>query len=518
MRHALLVLSGLVMLFGRPATLHAVDPETLLMPGPVIEGHADVEEECTSCHRPFDRSAEDALCLECHEEVGEDLTAGEGFHGLAPGLAATPCRDCHTDHEGRDADVVGLNPAVFDHELTDYPLHGAHVSVPCGDCHAEGEKHREASSQCIDCHRDDDVHRGGLGEDCGDCHDDVRWKKAEFDHDTTDFPLEGAHADTACRLCHADERYEDTPTDCASCHVSDDVHTASFGPRCGDCHDALDWKTILFDHDRDTEYRLTGKHAGVACGACHEGHLYDDPAPKDCVSCHRADDVHVGRNGEDCQACHDTGSWAKIGFDHDRDTDWPLLGKHADVRCESCHPGALDEEVGRDCQSCHASDDVHRGQQGEDCAACHDERSWTQTVGFDHDLTAFPLLGLHATAACEACHATHAYADAETDCVACHRPDDTHEQRLTEACALCHNPNGWPVWRFDHDATDFALHGAHDGVDCTTCHVAPAPETIELAHDCVSCHFADDIHRGAFGRDCARCHNEEDWTQVHLDR
>lgn len=502
-----------------PSSLHAADPETLLMPGPVIQGHAEIEEACTSCHRPFDRSAEDALCLDCHEEVGADLTAGKGFHGKAPGLAATACRSCHTDHQGRQADVVGLNPAVFDHDLTDYPLHGAHTRVPCADCHAAEAKHREASALCAECHESDDVHRGGLGEDCGACHVDSTWKKAEFDHDTTKFRLEGAHAEVACRLCHADERFEETPGDCATCHVSADVHKGSFGARCGDCHDANRWTTMLFDHDRDTSFALEGKHAGVACGACHKGQLYDDPAPKDCNACHQADDVHGGRNGEKCQDCHDTRSWSRIDFDHDKDTKWPLRGKHADVRCESCHPDALDAPVETNCLGCHRDDDVHRGQQGEDCAACHTERSWIETRGFDHDLSRFPLLGLHATVACEACHETHAYADAETDCVACHRQDDTHEQRLTEACATCHNPNGWPIWRFDHDAdTEFALHGAHEGVECKTCHLAPAPEKIELAGDCASCHFSDDVHRGAFGRDCGRCHNENEWREVRLGR
>ncbi|MBW2243682.1 MAG: cytochrome C [Deltaproteobacteria bacterium] len=502
-----------------PAGLRAADPETLLMPGPVIEGHAEIEEECTSCHRPFDRSAEDGLCLGCHEDVGADLTAGKGFHGLAPGLAATACRSCHTDHRGRQADVVGLNPATFDHGLTDYPLQGAHVPVPCADCHVAEKKHREASLECVSCHEGDDVHRGGLGEDCSACHEDSSWKKATFDHDTTKFRLEGAHEDVACRLCHADERFEKTPSDCATCHVSADVHKGSFGPQCGDCHDANQWKSQLFDHDRDTKFPLDGKHVGADCGACHKGQLYDDPAPTDCNACHQADDVHGERNGDQCQDCHATRSWVKIAFDHDEDTKWPLRGGHAQVLCESCHPGNLDDPVEKECLGCHQADDVHRGQQGEECASCHDENSWTETVGFDHDLTHFPLLGLHATVACEECHTTHAYADAETDCVACHRPDDKHEQRLTEACASCHNPNGWAIWHFDHDAqSDFPLHGAHEGVDCTTCHVEQAPEKIELADECGSCHLSDDVHRGAFGRDCGRCHGEQDWTKVKLGR
>ncbi len=510
----------LALLLGAPGPLAAMDLETLVMPGPLIAGHADIESDCTECHRLFDRKAEDGLCLVCHEGVAADLEAGEGFHGRAPGLVGAPCRSCHTDHRGRDADVVGLNPAIFDHTHTDYPLHGAHRSAPCSSCHAAGEKHREAKSACIDCHRPDDAHQGGLGEACGACHVEEGWKEAKFDHDETEFPLEGAHEAVACRLCHADEKFEGTPTGCATCHVQDDVHRGSFGLHCADCHEVREWKQVHFDHNRDTDFRLTGAHRSTACTACHTGHLFDDPVARNCLGCHRADDVHRGRNGEKCADCHGTQSWKGVNFDHDEETEFPLRGHHADVACESCHPGSLfEEDLGTRCIDCHAEDDVHRGEQGEDCARCHREQDWARTVHFDHDLTRFPLLGLHATVACEECHTSHAYREAEQDCVVCHRGADEHETRLGLDCATCHNPNGWNFWRFDHDAqTRFALHGAHDGLDCTTCHVAKEPASLELPADCASCHFADDVHRGGFGRDCARCHGDEEWKKVRLRR
>lgn len=504
---------------GIAAPSRAVELETLVMPGPVIEGHADIEAECTKCHRPFDSSAEDGLCLGCHEDVGTDLRDGSGFHGKAPGLAATACRSCHTDHKGRAADVVGLDEAVFDHDQTDYPLRGAHRPVPCGSCHTEAEeKHRDAPTDCVGCHQKDDPHQGGLGEDCASCHVDESWKKARFDHGETDFPLEGAHVDVACRLCHADETFEGTPSDCGSCHVQDDVHRGGFGAKCGDCHDVQEWDRIRFDHDRDTSFALTGTHRTASCASCHTGGLYEQDLPEDCLGCHEADDVHRGRNGPECQDCHDTKTWSTIAFDHDRDTTYPLVALHQDVACESCHPGNLhEEEVGTACIDCHESDDVHRGEQGKECATCHNERGWSQTLRFDHELTRFPLLGLHASVACAECHESHSFQEAETDCLACHRSDDQHETRLGPACAQCHNPNGWAFWRFDHATqTEFPLHGAHEGVDCTTCHTAKEPKTLTLATDCASCHFADDVHRGGFGRDCARCHDDEVWSRIRI--
>ena len=370
------LLAGLSAFLAAPGA--AVDIETLVMPGPVIEGHADVESECTRCHRPFDRSAEDALCIECHEEVGKDLRAAAGFHGKAKGLAATPCRSCHTDHEGREADVVGLNEAVFDHLSTDYPLHGAHRAVSCSGCHEAGAKHREASSACVDCHRAEDTHRGGLGEDCAACHDEEGWKRARFDHGKTKFPLEGAHEEVACRLCHADEKFKDTLSDCATCHVQADVHRGLFGPKCGDCHGVVTWDRLGFDHDRDTNFRLTGKHASASCRACHPKDLYGDPAPRDCVGCHREDDVHRGRSGRECQDCHDTRVWSRIRFDHAKQTRFVLHGAHEGVECTSCHmePAPKSLTLPEDCAACHGGEDPHRGGFGRDCARCHTDESW----------------------------------------------------------------------------------------------------------------------------------------------
>jgi hypothetical protein len=498
----------------------AVELETLVMPGPVVEAHAEIESECSACHRPFDRAAEDGLCRACHDDVDADLALGTGFHGRAPEARERTCRSCHPEHRGRDADVIGLEPALFDHARTDWPLAGAHRAVPCAGCHEPEARHRDAAARCGDCHASDDPHRGRLGADCGACHGETSWREeARFDHAKTDFPLEGAHRDVACGLCHPDEAYEGTPADCATCHVLDDVHRGSFGRRCESCHGVADWKRTAFDHAK-TDFPLEGRHADVACAGCHTGLLFEEELGTDCLSCHRADDVHAGRYGARCESCHGAAAWDEIAFDHARETDFPLRGRHAEAACTACHRGTLgEEELGTDCVSCHRADDVHAGQQGEACGECHGELAWARDVRFDHGLTRFPLLGLHAAVACEECHATPAYRDVESACAACHAADDEHAGKLGSTCGLCHNPNGWPLWRFDHTTqTTFALHGAHEGVDCHACHQGAVAETadIELGARCADCHAREDPHRGRFGSDCARCHAESDWKAVRL--
>ena len=232
----------------------------------------------------------------------------------------------------------------------------------------------------------------------------------------------------------------------------------------------------------------------------------------------RADDDHSGRFGTDCEGCHAEQGWKKTTFDHGRDAKLALEGAHRELTCLACHPGVLGQEkLGKDCAACHAGDDVHRGQEGKQCDACHEQRSWTGRVAFDHDLGAFPLLGLHALVACEDCHRAGTFRDASTACRDCHGKRDVHEARLGSDCALCHNPNGWGHWRFDHDGqTHFALRGAHAGLDCLACHHSPVQGGIQLSNRCESCHALDDPHRGDFGSGCGDCHGEKSWRDTRI--
>ena len=101
--------------------------EKLVMPGKVIAGHSEYESECKLCHAPLSDRAQKDLCLDCHENVALDVEQRQGYHGRDPAARDVECAECHTDHEGRDADIVGFKPASFDHDLTDFILDGAHL-------------------------------------------------------------------------------------------------------------------------------------------------------------------------------------------------------------------------------------------------------------------------------------------------------------------------------------------------------------------------------------------------------
>jgi hypothetical protein len=418
------------------------------MPGAVVAGHAKFEKKCGNCHEAFSPRSQTGLCLACHKDILADRQMTSGLHGRQPDATKQECTHCHTDHEGRDADIVQLDRETFNHAFTNFELRDAHKAVQCAGCHAQTIKFRSAPGGCFDCHKANDPHKGQLGEACGNCHGETAWLRVKpFDHDRTKFALQGAHRTVRCSTCHAGERYKNIGTACVDCHRIQDVHTGRYGAKCESCHDQNKWSTVRFDHDKATKFPLRAAHTKVKCDTCHANDLYRDKLATTCVSCHR-------------------------------------------------------------------KDDRHKGQLGSRCEQCHGEASWRRVTSFDHDITRFPLIGRHAVVPCEECHRSLLFKGTPLICVSCHR-DQHHDGRLGANCALCHNPNSWSWWRFDHDAqTRYSLTGAHRGLNCQACHVARNVVKITLATDCYACHRKDDAHRGSFGQTCDRCHTTSSFKQV----
>ena len=490
--------------------------ERLVSPGPLTKAHEKYEKTCNQCHTAFDKSAQASLCLDCHKDVAQDFQRAMGFHGKAPDTQNTPCKACHTEHEGVAFDISEFDQKTFDHAFTDYALKGGHKNVDCAQCHSAEKKFRDAPVDCIACHKSDDPHKGQLGDDCQSCHNVNDWLQVDFDHGKTDFPLFGKHRSVKCAACHIDNVYEDLPAKCIDCHQKDDSHNGKFGADCESCHDASSWATTVFNHRRETGFALSGGHAKIECAACHTNTLFQPKLMQDCVSCHKKDDTHKGRNGTECADCHVDASWQATTFNHNRNTKFALRGAHAKVACETCHLGPVaTDRPGDTCVDCHQSDDPHEGGQGENCSACHNEVSWVENTRFDHDLSKFPLLGKHDDVECAACHQSKKFQDAETECIACHAEDDKHAGALGGNCGLCHNPNSWALWRFDHNTqTDFKLEGAHENLTCSSCHRTSANDAASQSAACIACHRADDKHRGQYGANCKRCHTTSTFKSI----
>jgi hypothetical protein len=444
----------------------------------------EAADTCVGCHSKDDPHAGGLgpRCEDCHSARGWSASSFDhdtktrfaltGKHGKAK------CDDCHAkghfkdtpracvachrkddEHKGRFGDKcetchgsAGWKPSTFDHDTaTKYPLKDKHRELKCNSCHKGMLYEQKLETTCVACHAKDDKHKGNLGRQCADCHSERGWKDSQgFDHARTRFPLLGAHAKTACKDCHTDTLYRQTPRTCVACHRKDDKHQGNLGEGCAACHRETRWQAVdgLFDHDK-THFPLRHAHAAptVTCRACHASqHEFRNTATA-CIGCHRKDDKHEGNLGERCDSCHTDAGWRVERFDHTR-TRFALAGQHLVVACKSCHLSLRFKEAPRDCIGCHRKDDRHKGTLGASCANCHNVRAWPLWE-FNHDLsTRYRLEGKHRGVRCESCHVRQAPASAaiaplSSNCAGCHRKDDPHEGRFGQRCEQCHVPAGW---------------------------------------------------------------------------
>jgi hypothetical protein len=493
---------------------------------------AHVSLQCIACHAggyqntPYD-------CYSCHASDYNNVT--DPNH--AANNFSHDCTQCHSTARWE---------GDFNHSNLGFELTGAHATIQCIACHADG--YQNTPSDCYSCHQSDfngamdpNHVQNNFDHDCSICHSTTAWNPATFDHNNTQFPLTGAHVSVQCQACHAGG-YQNTPTDCYSCHqsafegVSDPNHVQNnFDHDCTQCHTTAGWTPATFDH-ANTRFPLTGAHVSLQCIACHSNGYQN--TPYDCYSCHQADyegvtdPDHVADNfSHDCTECHNTSRWDDGTFDHSG-TRFPLTGAHIGLQCIACHADGY-QNTPYDCYSCHQSDfngasnpDHAQNNFDHDCTICHSTSVW-QPSTFDHNNTNFPLTGAHIPLQCIACHA-NGYQNTPNDCYSCHQAD---YERVTDPnhvannfshdCTECHNTSSWDDGTFDHSGTRFPLTGAHVGLQCIACHADGYQNT---PYDCYSCHQAnyDDIAdpnhaQDNFGHDCTQCHNTSDWTQVTFD-
>ena len=468
--------------FGVPATVFAfllgagVSPaRAQVSPGPLATAHQelDVGTGCFNCHGKGE-GAMRARCLACHREIARLVDGGLGLHGQKN---MENCAACHPDHAGREFAMITFDaggPEKFDHARAGWPLAGRHAALRCADCHRR--EFRTSETAKLSKRKDPDA--GWIGLERG----------------------------------------------CSSCHAAKDVHRGRLGPDCSRCHDERAWKPApRFDHQK-TGYPLTGRHATVACDACHrragstlERDAAGKPLPQykplphaECSACHA--DPHAGRLGADCSRCHATDAWKRVErgrFDHDR-TRYPLRGRHAALACDACHDARVawgKKPPFAACADCHADakrghDDPHAGQatlagKKADCAACHDLEGFktsTYTVA-QHRAAAYPLEGKHAAVACRDCHRRNPpgvppgtlgrsgvlLRMRHARCTDCHA--DAHGGQLKAradqgACESCHDVGGFKPARFsvaDHARLRLPLDGAHAKVKCAACHGPERP-------------------------------------------
>lgn len=316
-------------------------------------------------------------------------------------------------------------------------------------------------------------------------------------------------------------------------------HGSGFVIDCAKCHVPDNWSTMVsplgFDHD-STALPLVGLHVKADCRSCHSSLRFDTSVMTDCVACHT--DVHAMTVGNDCARCHTPRTWLvdDIPELHEQN-GFPLVGAHYNLSCVDCHVSdntLTFARIGNDCINCHQADykatrePDHAGAGfSQNCVDCHDPMGtgWTTDLS-NHDF--FPLTGGHDIQDCARCHATGNFSDASPVCSSCHMMDYTATvdpnhtlAGFSTDCASCHTTGpGWSA-SFDHNITDFPLHGTHATTDCIQCHSNGYAGTPTV---CIACHINEyngttepDHVASGFSTDCALCHDETAWGNATFD-
>ena len=242
---------------------------------------------------------------------------------------------------------------------------------------------------------------GSYVEECSLCHSAEAWTPThispKFDHAKSGFPLEGAHAQTACRACHTSLEFTKVKpkSTCVGCHQ--DVHQGELGQDCARCHTArsfVDRVRMVRAHNV-TRFPLTGAHLAADCEDCHkpaaQGHLSYVNLRTDCVASHQNDynsttSPNHATSGlpTDCIQCHSTAAWEPGKIPNHDGLFFPIYsGVHRGRWrvCSDCHINATSYNQ-FECILCHAHDDPvqlagnHSGVSGyqynsQACYTCH---------------------------------------------------------------------------------------------------------------------------------------------------
>lgn len=493
--------------------------------------HITIANNCFDCHSGNYNTTPNT-CFGCHQDNYNQTTNPNHQTAQFP----TTCLDCHTQS--------AWTPSTFNHDTEYFPIYsGSHNNEwnTCSECHQSPNDFTQFT--CITCHQQgptNSEHQGVSGyqynsDACYACH--PTGEGDGFNHNTTNFPLTGAHTSVECALCHTNG-YTGTTTICSDCHINAYNQTTnpnhqqnSFPITCETCHTtATGWTPATFPIHNDY-YPLTGGHLTPNCFDCHEGNYTN--TPNTCAGCHTdnytatTNPNHIALNiPTNCDMCHTTNpDWAPATFPTHNDY-YVLAGAHTSTSCAECHNGNYNNTPNT-CFGCHQSDynattdpDHQTAQFPTTCEDCHTQTAWTPST-FNHDQQYFPIYsGSHNNEwdMCSDCH-QNANDFTQFTCLTCHQQGETNSehngvsgyQYNSDACYACH-PNGEGDG-FNHNTTNFPLTGAHIAIDCIACHENGYQGTSTVCFDCHGTGYNQSTNpnhlQNNFPTTCETCHTTD---------
>jgi len=369
-----------------------------------------------------------------------------------------------------------------------------------------------------------------------------------FDHASTGFVLEGAHAAADCSSCHLQGVFKGTPTQCNTCHApgsrmsgqSMPAGHIKTTPMCEECHSSQQWTPLV---------RMNHDVVSGSCSSCHDGKNATGKSS-----------VHIS-SGNDCETCHTTFSWITSIFDHSGVAPGTCFTCHngttatgktpshiaSSNTCDDCHntssfTSAVFDHSGvtGNCSSCHngttatGRNSTHI-QTTSVCEDCHGTTSFSPALRVDHADVLGTCFSCHngttatgktpnhiaSSNTCDDCHNTSSFTSAVFDhsgvtgnCSSCHNgttatgKNSTHIQ-TTSACEDCHGTTSFsPALRVDHADVLGTCYSCHNGV------TAPGKTATHLAtsNTCDDCHTTNAWIPAVFDHagvtsPCSTCHN-----------
>lgn len=169
-------------------------------PGKLSKYHANLENDCNSCHAPY-KGVIREQCVTCHAAESEILKKqNTSFHSTV-----TSCTGCHVEHQGRDTSITKMDHTHLALVATEMLMKATSSGIEVGrtepTIHQAARKgyhgtdaELEKTLNCNTCHVNQDKHRSLFGTDCATCHETVKWSIQAFRH-----PLPTSRD---CSQCH----------------------------------------------------------------------------------------------------------------------------------------------------------------------------------------------------------------------------------------------------------------------------------------------------------------------------
>ena len=174
-------------------------------PFPLTGAHISVP--CAQCHTNNNYTTVPTDCYSCHKA---DYTGATNPNHVSAGFPTT-CTTCHN--------TTSWTQATFDHNNTAFPLTGAHITVPCAQCHVNNN-YTTLPTACYGCHQADFTGTtnpnhvsSGFPTDCTLCHNTTDWTSIDFQSLVMSFPLTGAHVDRSLRAVPCEQQLHDAADD-----------------------------------------------------------------------------------------------------------------------------------------------------------------------------------------------------------------------------------------------------------------------------------------------------------------